>query len=67
MGAVKMHADEVEIDESLVLRLVAAQFPQWAGLPVREIPSSGTVNAMYRLGFADRSVAADRWWGFGHC
>jgi aminoglycoside phosphotransferase (APT) family kinase protein len=46
----KMHADEAEIDEALVLRLVAGQFPQWAGLPVEEIPSSGTVNAMYRLG-----------------
>jgi aminoglycoside phosphotransferase (APT) family kinase protein len=45
-----MHADEAEIDEALVLRLVAGQFPQWAGLPVEEIPSSGTVNAMYRLG-----------------
>ncbi|WP_232828446.1 GNAT family N-acetyltransferase [Kribbella monticola] len=45
-----MHADEAEIDETLVLRLIAAQFPQWAGLPVSEIPSSGTVNAMYRLG-----------------
>ncbi|GAA1604165.1 aminoglycoside phosphotransferase family protein [Kribbella sancticallisti] len=46
----KMHADEAEIDGALVLRLVADQFPQWAGLPVEEIPSSGTVNAMYRLG-----------------
>ncbi len=46
----KMHADEAEIDEALVLRLVVGQFPQWAGLPVEEIPSSGTVNAMYRLG-----------------
>lgn len=27
----KMHADEAEIDEQLVLRLVAGQFPQWAG------------------------------------
>jgi len=50
MGGVKMHADEVEIDEALVLRLVATQFPEWGGLPVSEIPSSGTVNAMYRLG-----------------
>ena len=33
-----------------VSRLVAAQFPQWADLPVRRWPSGGTVNAMYRLG-----------------
>ncbi|GAB3811477.1 aminoglycoside phosphotransferase family protein [Kribbella italica] len=45
-----MHAGEAEIDELLVGRLVAGQFPAWAGLAVREIPSSGTVNAMYRLG-----------------
>jgi aminoglycoside phosphotransferase (APT) family kinase protein len=46
----RMHADEALIDDELVLRLVAEQFPQWAGLAVEEIPSSGTVNAMYRLG-----------------
>ncbi|MDX6280343.1 MAG: hypothetical protein QOH03_1414 [Kribbellaceae bacterium] len=45
-----MHANEALIDDELVLRLVAGQFPQWTGLPVTEIPSSGTVNAMYRLG-----------------
>ena len=45
-----MHAGEAEIDDALVLRLVAAQFPQWARLGVEEIPSSGTVNAMFRLG-----------------
>ena len=26
----KMHADEVDIDISLVARLLAGQFPQWA-------------------------------------
>ncbi|MEV6417377.1 aminoglycoside phosphotransferase family protein [Kribbella sp. NPDC051718] len=46
----RMHANEALIDGELVLRLVAGQFPQWVGLPVAEIPSSGTVNAMYRLG-----------------
>jgi aminoglycoside phosphotransferase (APT) family kinase protein len=45
-----MHANEALIDDELVLRLVAGQFPQWSGLAVTEIPSSGTVNAMYRLG-----------------
>ncbi|WP_331738045.1 aminoglycoside phosphotransferase family protein [Streptomyces sp. NBC_01276] len=45
-----MHADEVDIDEGLVERLVAAQFPQWAGLPVRAVRSAGTDHAMYRLG-----------------
>ncbi|MFB6591199.1 aminoglycoside phosphotransferase family protein [Streptomyces diastaticus] len=38
------------LDEALVRRLVAAQFPEWAGLPVERFPSGGTVNAMFRLG-----------------
>ena len=46
----KMHAGEVDIDASLVRRLVAAQFPRWAGLPVRAVRSTATVNAIYRLG-----------------
>ncbi|MEU4268713.1 aminoglycoside phosphotransferase family protein [Streptomyces sp. NPDC026092] len=33
-----------------VRTLVAAQFPQWSGLPVRRVPSAGTDNDMYRLG-----------------
>lgn len=40
------------IDADLVRRLVAGQFPRWAGLPVRPFPSGGTVNAIYRLGDA---------------
>ncbi|MFF2779729.1 aminoglycoside phosphotransferase family protein [Streptomyces sp. NPDC058052] len=38
------------IDEGLVRRLVAAQFPRWAGLDVRKVTSAGTDNAMFRLG-----------------
>ncbi|MFI8371114.1 phosphotransferase [Streptomyces sp. NPDC085466] len=38
------------IDEALVRRLVAAQFPRWAGLGVRRVASAGTDNAMFRLG-----------------
>lgn len=45
-----MHADEVPTDAGLVRRLLAAQFPHWAGLPVVPFPSGGTVNAVYRLG-----------------
>ena len=45
-----MHADEVATDASLVRRLLAAQFPDWAGLPIERVPSSGTDNAIYRLG-----------------
>ncbi|MEV7727617.1 aminoglycoside phosphotransferase family protein [Streptomyces sp. NPDC087917] len=55
----KMHADEVDIDEALVGRLVAAQFPQWADLAVTKVRSAGTDNAMYRLG-ADMAVRLPR-------
>ncbi|MGW4704033.1 aminoglycoside phosphotransferase family protein [Streptomyces sp. NPDC004285] len=40
------------IDTALVERLIAAQFPDWAGLPVRVVDSAGTDNAMFRLGDA---------------
>lgn len=38
------------VDDGLVRRLVGGQFPRWAGLAVKRVPSGGTVNAMYRLG-----------------
>lgn len=50
MPAGKMHADEPDIDTSLVIRLIAGEFPRWAGLPVERVDSAGTSNAMYRLG-----------------
>ncbi|MEV7402389.1 aminoglycoside phosphotransferase family protein [Streptomyces sp. NPDC091267] len=50
MSAGRMHADEPEIDDALVLRLIAAQFPHWAGLPVERVGVAGTSNVMYRLG-----------------
>lgn len=65
MSARKMHADEVDIDVALVRRLLAAQFPQWADLPVQPVRSAGTVNAMYRLG-GDLAVRLPRvMWGIG--
>jgi aminoglycoside phosphotransferase (APT) family kinase protein len=33
-----------------VRRLLSAQFPRWAGLPVRRFDSTGTNNAIFRLG-----------------
>jgi len=45
-----MHADELELDEALVRRLLAEQFPEWAELPLQRIEPSGTVNAIFRLG-----------------
>ena len=45
-----MHADEIDVDETLVRRLLAEQFPAWARLPLRRVEPSGTVNAVFRLG-----------------
>ena len=50
MGAGRMHPGMYPVDDHLVRRLIAGQFPQWAGLAVQRWPSGGTVNAMYRLG-----------------
>ena len=46
----RMHENEVDTDVSLVRRLLAAQFPHWADLPITRLPSAGTDNAIYRLG-----------------
>ena len=45
-----MHADELPVTTAVVRELVGAQFPRWRGLPVRRVASSGTVNAIFRLG-----------------
>jgi aminoglycoside phosphotransferase (APT) family kinase protein len=38
------------IDAGLVRRLVATQFPHWAGLPIRPVEVDGWDNSTYRLG-----------------
>jgi aminoglycoside phosphotransferase (APT) family kinase protein len=45
-----MHEHELPTDAALVRRLLAAQFPHWAELSVEPLASSGTLNALYRLG-----------------
>ncbi|GAP96614.1 aminoglycoside phosphotransferase family protein [Leptolyngbya sp. NIES-2104] len=59
----KMHEGEVDIDEFLVKQLVAAQFLQFAKLPVHPIQSTGTVNTIYRLGdhFCVRFPLLESW------
>jgi aminoglycoside phosphotransferase (APT) family kinase protein len=54
-----MHADEVDTDSSLVQRLVAGRFPEWARLPVEPVFPRGTDNANYRLG-TDKLVRLPR-------
>jgi aminoglycoside phosphotransferase (APT) family kinase protein len=50
MQPARMHADEVDVDAGLVRRLVAAQFPDWADLPLDPVEPRGTDNAIFRLG-----------------
>lgn len=50
MALRKLHPDELDIDISLVRRLLVAHHPQWADLPLRPVVSSGSDNAIYRLG-----------------
>ena len=42
--------DKADITPELVSRLVAAQFPRWAGLPVRRVEPGGWDNVTFRLG-----------------
>jgi aminoglycoside phosphotransferase (APT) family kinase protein len=60
-----MHENELPTDAALVQRLLAAQFPKWADLSIEPVRSSGTVNALYRLG-GDMVVRLPRMdWGAG--
>ena len=55
----RMHVDELEINEALVRRLLAEQFPEWADLRLSRVEPAGTVNAIFRLG-DERSVRLPR-------
>jgi aminoglycoside phosphotransferase (APT) family kinase protein len=55
----RMHVDELEIDDALVRRLLAEQFPNLADWPLRRVEPPGTVNAIFRLG-EDLSVRLPR-------
>src|ERR1022692_638342 len=50
MTTMKMHADEIDIDADLVASLLAKQFPEWSKLPLKRVASSGTNNALFKLG-----------------
>jgi aminoglycoside phosphotransferase (APT) family kinase protein len=45
-----MAIQRLPIDSALVTRLIAAQFPQWAGRPVRPVEPGGNDNRTFRLG-----------------
>jgi aminoglycoside phosphotransferase (APT) family kinase protein len=46
----QVHAEEVTTDVALARRLLAAQFPHWAALPLARVQADSTDNDMYRLG-----------------
>ncbi len=54
-----MHPGQLDVTEATVRALVDQQFPAWRDLPVRALPSQGTVNLLFRLG--EELVAASRW------
>jgi aminoglycoside phosphotransferase (APT) family kinase protein len=45
-----LHEDEIPIDTRLVRALVDRAFPDWEALPLRRLGSSGSTNALFRLG-----------------
>jgi aminoglycoside phosphotransferase (APT) family kinase protein len=65
-----MHPNQLPVPLETVRELVDQQFPSWRGLPIREIATQGTVNALFRIGdqFVARfplepgDVAATRRW-----
>jgi aminoglycoside phosphotransferase (APT) family kinase protein len=48
--AARLHDEEVAVTSSLVRHLVASSFPQWADFPLTRVASTGTDNAIFRLG-----------------
>lgn len=50
MRPIRMHADQIDTSPQLVRRLLHAQFPQWASLPVTPVESFGTDHDIYRVG-----------------
>ncbi|PSK73939.1 aminoglycoside phosphotransferase [Streptomyces sp. CS149] len=50
-----MHDDQVDVTGETVATLIREQFPRWSGKAVRRQSSTGTVNAIFRVG---RDLAA---------
>ena len=55
----------IEIDAELVARLLAAQFPQWASLPLAPAAPQGWDNRTFRLG-SNLSVRLPSAEGYAH-
>jgi aminoglycoside phosphotransferase (APT) family kinase protein len=49
-AGVTMHDDQVDVTPEIVAALIQEQFPRWSGEAIRLVPSTGTVNAIFRIG-----------------
>jgi aminoglycoside phosphotransferase (APT) family kinase protein len=49
---ITLHDDQVDVTAEVVATLIEEQFPQWSGQPIRLMSSTGTVNAIFRIGNA---------------
>ncbi|MEV0850223.1 aminoglycoside phosphotransferase family protein [Streptomyces sp. NPDC049954] len=45
-----MHGDQVDVTTGIVATLIQEQFPQWSGKAIQPLSSTGTVNAVFRIG-----------------
>ncbi|MFE7626195.1 aminoglycoside phosphotransferase family protein [Streptomyces sp. NPDC057509] len=45
-----MHDDQLDVTPGTVAALIQEQFPRWSRPAVRRLPSTGTVNAIFRIG-----------------
>ncbi|MGC5173138.1 aminoglycoside phosphotransferase family protein [Microbacterium sp. DT81.1] len=45
-----MHEDQLHVDVDIARLLIYEQFPQWGNEPIAELPTAGTVNAIFRIG-----------------
>jgi aminoglycoside phosphotransferase (APT) family kinase protein len=45
-----MHPDQLDVSVPMVRALVDTQFPRWRHLPVRQVATEGTDNAIFRIG-----------------
>lgn len=52
-----IHDDEPDVSEPVVRALLDAERPEWAGLPIASLDTSGTDNAMWRVRTADPAEA----------
>ncbi|MGJ0387667.1 aminoglycoside phosphotransferase family protein [Microbacterium sp. CGR1] len=45
-----MHEGELELSDDAAGRLIARRFPEFALMPLRRVPTAGTVNTIFRIG-----------------